>query len=317
MDEMVLAVDRTEGAIGKETGMVWVLNDVSNAFNQLEGSPDTSGELRLEEQPITQAENILTKELRMNGFELEPGKRERIRFGDYEDEIKYLGVTFTANSKWKRHIEAREKKAKQASAGIKPAFKFLSTRHRRAVWKGQLAAIALFGAELTNKEGDKKEAIIGAVKGTPNDLIRRTSGLGTVAMEIENAKGKMLGRLLRRGRDEVRQVLANVPLARTTRDPPTRRTSKDTTVSRLWKAMGLEREGLEAASMGERETRKRAGYNIELVDVTQKRKKKDVDKADILNNIEETRGERDATLIFMDGSRMEVPRQTEGANIPG
>ena len=134
----------------------------------------------------------------MDGFELEPAKRERIRFGDYTNKARYLGVELNSKGTWGDHVEAKRKKTRKAWASIKPTFRYLSPRHRRLIWNGQLAAIALFASELTREEGADRmwkqtetlmnevgRSITGAVRGTSNDLVREAGGLQSIAKKVQ------------------------------------------------------------------------------------------------------------------------------------
>lgn len=64
----------------------------------LEGQPGEQGYGNLQDLPIVQAARLLTTKLMRDGFKLKLVKSKRIRFRDYTDKVRYLGVLLNSNS---------------------------------------------------------------------------------------------------------------------------------------------------------------------------------------------------------------------------
>jgi len=95
---------------------------------------------------MTEKKNILPPILCMNGAHL-----------NTPDFLKYLGLHWTANMSWDRHIQIKTDKMKKALILMLPALKnrYLSIKTRLHLIKEKLIPMALYGCELWSLEDSK------------------------------------------------------------------------------------------------------------------------------------------------------------------
>ncbi|KAI5781347.1 reverse transcriptase (RNA-dependent DNA polymerase)-domain-containing protein [Peziza echinospora] len=172
-------------------------------------------------EALLRAEGTVKRELSEQGFQLDPNKTGRIRFGDYDDKVKYLGIIFTSRLDPREHAERRLTIATKAWNAGRGFVKLLSPRNKRILWTSRMSTMALYGAitwtsrqqqlaeEVEKLQYRVTRTITGCWNGSSRTKLRQLASLPSIQERLLEEKVATLTRAIQ-SNNQVASVIREV-----------------------------------------------------------------------------------------------------------
>ena len=169
------------------------------------------------------ARTVVSQELEKHGWTRDPDKDEEINFG-VQGKAKWVGIHFTHDLNWKTHCSKRLDQAEAAWACISTLGTTrggLSPTAWRQVYTSSIRAIATYGWELVNTEGNTNAQVVerlrrlqyqgtrkvtGGYHGARQELLENISKVEPVQTKLWDMKVRAAARILEKASDLINRV---------------------------------------------------------------------------------------------------------------